>query len=205
MKREEIKTIFPDATAEQIKSVMDLHGADLEKDKGKVAALEAELNEKKEAFEKLNTEFAQLKESNASAEDWKAKFEKLTAEVAEREAAAKAEADAKEKAARIESRFSAVVGDKKFTHDAIRKDYLAKFTAALDDDSNTGKSDADILHDLVKDDAGAFENVTAVKIAGAKNNGSVMKTKDEILAIKDGATRRAEMATALAADPHFFD
>ena len=53
MKREEIKTIFPDATDEQLKAVMDLNGADVEKVKGKVTALEAEIKEKKEAIKKL--------------------------------------------------------------------------------------------------------------------------------------------------------
>ena len=35
MKREEIKTIFPDATDEQLKSVLDINGADVEKVKAK--------------------------------------------------------------------------------------------------------------------------------------------------------------------------
>ena len=61
MKREEIKAIFPDATDEQLKSVMDLNGADVEKSKSKVTALETELKEKKADFDKLNTEFEALK------------------------------------------------------------------------------------------------------------------------------------------------
>jgi len=46
MKREEIKAIFPDVTDEQLKSVMDLNGANAEKAKSKVTALESELKEK---------------------------------------------------------------------------------------------------------------------------------------------------------------
>ena len=71
MKREEIKSIFPDATDEQIQSVMDLNGSAVEKYKSKVTALEADLKEKNKDFDKLNSEFETLKESGASAEDWK--------------------------------------------------------------------------------------------------------------------------------------
>ena len=66
MRREEIKSIFLDATDEQLKSVMDLNGADVEKAKSKVTALEIELKEKKADFDKLNNEFEALKTANAS-------------------------------------------------------------------------------------------------------------------------------------------
>lgn len=159
MKREEIKAIFADATAEQIEAVMRLNNADVEKDKGKLPALEAELKEKKTALESLNAEFEQLKASNANAEDWEKKFNDLSAEIAEKEKQAKLEREAKEKADMIESRFNAVVGDRKFTHEAIKADYLHKFGEALDNKDFMGKSDADIFHELIKDDKNALENV----------------------------------------------
>lgn len=159
MTREDIRAIFADATAEQLEAVMILNNADVEKGKGKLTALEAELKEKKTAFENLNTEFEQLKASNASAEDYKSKFEQLQAEITEKENKAKEEQAAKEKAAMIENRFNAVVGDRKFTHEAIKADYLHKFGEALDNKDFTGKSDADIFHELVKDDKNALENV----------------------------------------------
>lgn len=166
MKREEIKTIFPEATDEQLKAVMDLNGADVEKVKGKITALEAEIKEKKEALDNLSTEFNALKESNATAEDYKAKFEALQNENAEKAKQAEADRVAKEKAERIASRFNTVVGDKKFSHDAIKEAYLKKFTEALESKDFEGKSDNDILHELTKDDAAAFTGVTAVKLAG---------------------------------------
>jgi hypothetical protein len=43
MKREEIKAIFPDITDEQLDKVMSMHGAEIEKTKAKVTALETEL------------------------------------------------------------------------------------------------------------------------------------------------------------------
>ena len=206
MKREEIKTIFPDATDEQLKAVMDLNGADVEKVKGKVTALEAEIKEKKEAIDNLSTEFNALKESNATAEDYKAKFEALQRENDEKEKKAEADRVAKEKAERIASRFNTVVGEKKFSHDAIKESYLKKFTEALESKDFEGKSDTDILHELTKDDSAAFTGVTAVKLAGGATKAfSNKRSKDEILSIKDGAERREAMAQAMASDPNFFD
>ena len=203
MKREEIKSIFPEATDEQLKSIMDLNGADVEKAKSKVTALEAELKEKKSDFDKLNGELEALKASNASGEEWKTKYEAI---VAENEAKAKqAEADRilKEKQENVLNRFNAVVGDKKFSHDAVKADYLKKFGDALENKDFEGKSDADVLHALTKDDANAFLGVQAVKLAGGRPTGvnnSKYSSKEEIMAIKDGNVRRAEML----AHPQYF-
>ena len=197
MRREEIKSIFPDATDEQVKSVMDLNGKEVEKNK----KLETELKEKNEQLEKLNTEFEALKSSNAGAEEYKTKYEAL---VAENEAKAKkAEADRilEEKRADIEKRFTACVGEKKFSHDAIKADYLKKFADALESEEYKGKGDTDIFHALTKDDASAFAGITTVRLAGGRTTiGNKYSSRDEILSIKDGSTRRAEMI----AHPHLF-
>ena len=184
MKREELKAIA-ELTDEQIKAIMDLNGADVEKAKAKVTALEADLKQAKEANDKINTEFEALKSSNAGAEEYKSKYEAL---VAENEAKAKqAEADriAKEKAESLDKRFEAVVGDKKFSHEAIRADYRRKFENALADKENEGKSDADVFHALSKDDATAFTGVTAVRLQGGR--------PQELGSNYDDATARAVM------------
>ena len=196
MKREEIKAIFPDATDEQLKSVMDLNGADVEKIKSKVTALEAELKEEQADKDKINTEFEALKTANASGEDWKAKFEALQAENVAKEKQAEADRILAEKTESVNKRFDAVVGDKKFNHDAIRADYLKKFGEAIEFEENKSLSDEQIFHNLVKDDATAFTGVTAVKLAGGKPQGiggSKYNSREEIMSIKDGATRRSEM------------
>ena len=178
-------------------------GREIEADKAKREKLETELKEKTESLDNLSKEFGDLKANNASAEEYKSKYEAL---VAENEAKAKqAEADriAKEKAESLDKRFDAVVGDKKFSHDAIRADYRRKFENALADKENEGKSDADILHALTKDDATAFTGVTAVKLQGGRPQGVGGKqyaTKDEIMAIKDSAER----ISAIQANPSLF-
>ena len=191
-----------DATDEQLKAVMDLNGADVEKAKSKVTALETELKEKKSDFDKLNTEFEALKTANASGEDWKAKFEALQAENVAKEKQAEADRILAEKNADIEKRFAECVGDKKFSHDAIKADYLKKFAEALESEEYKGKGDIDIFHALTKDDKNAFEGVTAVKLAGGTPipTGKAYNSKEDIMAIKDRAQRRQ----AIAENPSLF-
>ena len=209
MKREEIKSIFADATDEQLKAVMDLNGADVEKVKSKVTALETELKEKKADFEKLNTEFESLKTANASGEDWKAKFEALQAENVAKEKQALAEKAEKEKEENNRLLFQKAVeayGKKqddwngKFTEEG----YYNEFIKALELEENTGRAHKDILHDLVKNDGTAFKGVQAVKLAGGTpqgvSGGKKYSSREEIMAIKDGTTRRAEML----ANAHLF-
>lgn len=193
MKREEIKAIFPEATDEQLKSVMDLNGADVEKVKAKVTVLETDMKDRKEAFDKLNSEFETLKQANASGEDWKIKFEALQAENIAKEKQAEAERIQAEKTAENERRFASCLGEKKFSHEAIKADYLKKFAEALENETYRGKSDTEIFHDLTKDDASAFVGVTAVPLAGGRPQGNSGKTKEEIMAIKDRAERHSEM------------
>lgn len=202
MKREELKAIA-ELTDEQLDKIMAINGADVEKVKAKVTTLETDLKQAKEANDKINTEFEALKSSNAGAEEYKSKYEAL---VAENEAKAKqAEADriAKENAERIDKRFDAVVGDKKFSHEAIRVDYRRKFENALADKENEGKSDADVFHALTKDDATAFTGVTAVRLQGGTPQGVGGKqytSKAEIMAIKN----YDEKIEAISNNKHLF-
>ena len=173
---------------------------EIEADKAKREKLETELKESKESLESLTTEIDTLKTSGKNAEEIQAKLDAL---IAEREAEkTKAEADRimKEKQENILNRFKAVVGDKKFSHSAIEEAYLKKFGEALESKDFEGQSDEQIMHALSKDDATAFTGVTAVKLAGGRPSGTSGKTRDEIMAIKDGNTRRAEML----ANAHLF-
>lgn len=145
---------------------------EIEADKAKREKLETELKEKKESLDNLSKEFEDLKSSNASAEEYKTKYEAL---VADNEAKAKqAEADRilAEKTENINKRFEAVVGEKKFSHNAIKADYLKKFGEALELEENKSLSDEQVFHNLIKDDKNAFTGVTAVKLAGGRPTGT---------------------------------
>lgn len=184
MKRDEIKAIFAEATDEQLQKIMDLNGSDIEKYKSKVTALETQVSENKTAFDKLNSELEQLKANNASAEDYKSKFEQLQADIAEKEKAAKEEKQKAEREENILNRYNAVAVGKdgkplEWSHEAIKADYLHKFTEALNDSANEGKSDADIFYALTKDDGAAFKVPTAQTIySGAGGTGGTLTKKD---------------------------
>lgn len=193
MKREDVKAIFAEATDEQLDKIMHLHGSDVEKVKGKVTELESALKEKNTALETLNSDFEQLKTSNASAEDYKAKFEDLQKDIAEKEKAAKEEKEKSEREANILNRYNAVAVGKdgkplEWSHEAIKADYLRKFTEALSDKENEGKSDADIFKSLTENDGAAFKVPSAQTVfggAGRINNEEIDEAKiNAIMGIK---------------------
>ena len=144
---------------------------EIEADKAKREKLETELKEKKESLDNLSKEFEDLKSSNASAEEYKTKYEALVADNEAKEKQAEADRILAEKNADTEKRFNECVGDKKFSHDAIRTSYLKKFAEALESEEYKGKGDTDIFHALTKDDATAFTGVTAVRLAGGTPQG----------------------------------
>ena len=169
---------------------------EIEADKAKREKLETELKEKTESLDNLSKEFEDLKANNASAEEYKSKYEAV---IAENEAKAKqAEADRilKEKQEATRSRFEkANEGKGEWYNKPTEEFYFKKFSDALESEEYAGQSDIDILHSLSKDDQSARKGVTAVKLAGGKPQGVENKysSRDEIMAIKDKATRLNEM------------
>jgi len=165
-----------------------------------VEDLKNQLKEAKNTITAITAELDGLKESNASAEDWKQKYESFKQDVEEKEQAAKEAAAAAEKQANLQARYEAVAVGKDgkpldWTHEAIKNDYFTKFMAALEDKANTGKSDADIFNGLVKDDATAFKGVQRVTLQGGKplGMGGTM-TRAEISKIKDPIERQKAIA-----------
>lgn len=145
---------------------------EIEADKAKREKLETELKEKKESLDTLSKEFEDLKSSNASAEEYKTKYEALVADNEAKAKQAEANRILAEKTENINKRFEAVVGEKKFSHNAIKADYLKKFGEALELEENKSLSDEQVFHNLIKDDKNAFEGVTAVKLAGGRPTGT---------------------------------
>lgn len=172
---------------------------EIEADKAKREKLETELKEKKESLDNLSKEFEDLKSSNASAEEYKTKYEALVADNEAKAKQAEANRILAEKTENINKRFEAVVGEKKFSHNAIKADYLKKFGEALELEENKSLSDEQVFHNLIKDDATAFTGVTAVKLQGGTplGNGTKYTSKADIMAIKDRTERRNAIAQNL--------
>lgn len=165
------------------------------------AEIETELATAKKNLETLTAEAETLRTANADGNEWKTKFEKLQNDIAEEKKQAEADRVAKEKFAAIENRFNTAMGDKKFNHEAIRESYLKKFGEALDSEEYKGKGDNEIFRALTKDDKTAFKGVEVIKLAGGTPTGNGKYTsREDILKIKDTATRQNEMLH----NPQFF-
>ena len=119
----------------------------------------------------LEDEVARLNENANGNEDVKNELEALKAKIDADAKQAEADRISREKAESDERLFNEALGEKKFSHDAIKSHYFNLFRQDLAKEENKGKSAVDILHNLTKDDATAFEGVTAVKLAGGTPQG----------------------------------
>lgn len=120
----------------------------------------------------LEDEVARLNENANGNEDVKKELEALKAKIDADAKQAEADRISREKAESDERLFNEAVGEKKFSHDAIKSHYFNLFRQDLAKEENKGKSAVDILHNLTKDDKNAFEGVTAVKLAGGRPTGT---------------------------------
>ena len=148
MKREDIKKIFPDATEEQLKGLLDINTADIGKAKGELEAVKADLEKANGTLKEYETTIADMKKSAEGNEDFKKKFEDLEQRIADEKA--EAERKAKEEA-EYSSRFKTVVGEQKWRDALTEKAVYAEFKTALQDEANKGKGDKDILAALTQD------------------------------------------------------
>ena len=169
-----------------------------------VDSLKADRDNYKKDADQLKSVREELDELKAKGDDgWKEKHDKLKGEFDQY----KTDVLAKETEAKIKSAYKALLkNDAKLSDAGIEKavkyaDY-SKFE--LEADGETLK-DANMHAKAAQDEWAMF--VTTTTTTGAKtsnppaNNGTgTGKTKEEIMAIKDGAVRRAEMAK----NPHLF-
>ena len=144
MKREDIKKIFPDATEEQLKGLLDINTADIGKAKGELETVKADLEKANGTLKEYETTIADLKKSAEGNEDFK---QRIAVEKAEAEKKAKEEAEEAE----YSNRFKTVVGEQKWRDELTEKAVYAEFKTALQDEANKGKGDKDILTALTQD------------------------------------------------------
>ena len=151
MKREDIKKIFPDATEEQLKGLLDINTADIGKAKGEFEAVKADLEKANGTLKEYETTIADLKKSAEGNEDFKKKFEELEQRIADEKAEAEKKAKAEAEEAEYSNRFKTVVGEQKWRDALTEKAVYAEFKTALQDEANKGKGDKDILAALTQD------------------------------------------------------
>lgn len=151
MKREDIKKIFPDATEEQLKGLLDINTADIGKAKGELEAVKADLEKANGTLKEYETTIADLKKSAEGNEDFKKKFEELEQRIADEKAEAEKKAKAEAEEAEYSNRFKTVVGEQKWRDALTEKAVYAEFKTALQDEANKGKGDKDVLAALTQD------------------------------------------------------
>lgn len=151
MKREDIKKIFPDATEEQLKDLLDINTADIGKAKGELEAVKADLEKANGTLKEYETTIADLKKSAEGNEDFKKKFEELEQRIADEKAEAEKKAKEEAEEAEYSNRFKTVVGEQKWRDALTEKAVYAEFKTALQDEANKGKGDKDILAALTQD------------------------------------------------------
>lgn len=140
MKREDITKLFEGATDEQVSALLDINSKDIGKAKGDGEQLKTDL---KAAQDTIKT----LEASKGDATALQAEIDKYKKVEADRQAAELAT----QQRAVVEGRFDAVVGDRKFLHDFVRKGVLGEFDKSLSDQANAGKGDKDLFEALTKD------------------------------------------------------
>ena len=79
MKRADITNLFPDATDDQIKALMDINGADINSAKKNVSDLQTQLSEATATIEKLQAGVTGLEEAQNRANVYEAELTKLKA------------------------------------------------------------------------------------------------------------------------------
>lgn len=151
MKREDIKKIFPDATEEQLKGLLDINTADIGKAKGELEAVKVDLEKANGTLKEYETTIADMKKSAEGNEDFKKKFEDLEQRIADEKAEAERKAKEEAEEAEYSSRFKTVVGEQKWRDALTEKAVYAEFKTALQDEANKGKGDKDILAALTQD------------------------------------------------------
>lgn len=151
MKREDIKKIFPDATEEQLKGLLDINTADIGKAKGDLETVKADLEKANGTLREYETTIADMKKSAEGNEDFKKKFEDLEQRIADEKAEAERKAKEEAEEAEYSNRFKTVVGEQKWRDALTEKAVYAEFKTALQDEANKGKGDKDILAALTQD------------------------------------------------------
>lgn len=149
------KADFDKVVTENYKTV-----AEVEKINEKLTKEISDHKETKRTLETTNRAFEELKNSNASKEDWEKKYNELVEE--NRVKAEEKERLEQEAAERAEFDKYFADNKKEWTNAFIADGYFGKFKEAKALDENKGKMLADILHELTKDDATAFKTTQPV-------------------------------------------
>ena len=155
------KSDFDKAVSENYKTVVEVN-----KINDKLTKATDKVKELEESLETTTTAFEELKNNNASKEDWEKKYNTLV-EDNQKKAEQKAQ---EELEIQTRTEFDTYFAEQKkeWANPMIADGYFAKFKEAKALAENKSKTTGDILHALTKDDGTAFKGVQPdVVIKGA--------------------------------------
>ena len=154
MTREELKGIIEGITDEQLKSILDIHTADIGKVKKENETLKEENTTLKDRKKDLEDRIKKLTDDANDNADYKKQLEDLRKEIKDKEDSDKR---AKEDA-ELTKAITAVFGDKVFTSDYVKNGIIADMKTEIAKPENKGKGYAEIFEVLTKDKEGIFAN-----------------------------------------------
>lgn len=191
MRQEQVKKVFPDATEEQIKAMLDINSADIGKWKESAESLQPQLDEAKKTI-------AELEAVKSDATKLQEELDKY--KMAEQQ---KAEAEQKKQArTALEQRFEAIAKGE-FINEYTKSGILSDFEAALADNANTGKGDAEVYAAIIKDRDGIFKNPNPVPgMTGINQNATAPETITKEQFEKMGYKSRIELYNT---NPELYD
>lgn len=198
MTRDEVKSIFKDATDEQLEKLLDINSRDIGKAKGKASDQAAEVERLKTALSDRDATIKKLEDASGDAEATRKELERYKQEEAERK---KAEKEAETDRILTEAAEQALDG-KEFVNDFTRNHFVAELKKAIADPANKGKRAVKLFEEMTKDLDGIFKNPQQepLKIRGVDRHDGQPMTKEDIFKIKDATERQA----AIAANSHLF-
>jgi len=147
MTREDIRKAFPEATDEQVKGLLDIHSADIGRAKGDAGKLQAELKAAQEALGAANATIQELEKAKGDVAAMQKQLDDYRA-ADEARKQAEARAQAREQ---LMGRMDKALNGRTFIVDELRDVVADRFDAALKDQANQGRSDADVFEAVVKD------------------------------------------------------
>lgn len=179
---EDKKTEFNKTLFENYKTV-----AEVEKINDKLTKANNELTETKGTLETTTKAFEDLKNSNASKEDWEKKYNDLV-EDNRIKAEQKAQEDFKTQA-RTDFNNYFLEQNKEWANPKIADGYFIDYLAEIEKPENKSKTSGEILHCMTKDDATAFKTtqpiVTLKGTAGGLSGADIDDAKvNAIMGIK---------------------
>lgn len=151
MTRNDIIKIFPDATEEQLKPLLDINSADIGK---ALAKQQTDTETLTNQLTEAKATITRLEKASSDADAMRAELDKYKAEDAKRQETEKAAAAE----AGLTTRFNTVAEKTQFVNDYTKDAVYSQFKAALADSANAGKGDAEIFAALVTGKEGITKN-----------------------------------------------